>query len=59
LGLSSGTYDMSILLLDRDTGRMHDYHEHRHPFTIRGGNALVSLEHHWEVRATADATITD
>jgi lipopolysaccharide transport system ATP-binding protein len=59
LSLSSGTYDISILLLDRDTGRMHDYHEHRHPFTIRGGNALVSLEREWAVRPTDRATIRD
>jgi ABC-2 type transport system ATP-binding protein len=56
IGLNAGTYDMSIAILDPISKRMHDFHERRHPFTVRGGNALVSLDHRWEVLTAAPVT---
>lgn len=49
IALSAGTYDISIGVIDATTRRMHDFHERQYPFTIRGGLALVSLEHDWTI----------
>jgi ABC-type polysaccharide/polyol phosphate transport system ATPase subunit len=49
VGFNAGTYDLSIALYDRVRREMYDLHERQHPFTVRGGTALATLQHYWDV----------
>ena len=53
LGLNTGTYDISIGIYDPAGHRFHDFHERRYPFTVRGGHAVVSLDHTWHLEVDA------
>jgi ABC-2 type transport system ATP-binding protein len=53
LGLNTGTYDISIGIFDPAAHRFHDFHERRYPFTVRGGHAVVSIDHTWDLEVGA------